>query len=98
MTSGEGAAEVAKTTGDMPPNQAANEIIHADFYEQNPNKQIAVDQLPLLRDWLAYPGDKGLAVTQVLYDGIESIVTSEEDDMKALQSDLVAEVGDMLPK
>ena len=51
-----------------------------------------------MRDWLAYPGDKGLAVTQVLYDGIESIVTGEEDDMKALQSDLAAEIGDMLPR
>jgi len=56
ITSGEGAAEVAKTTGYMPPNKAANEIILADFYEQNPNKQTDVDQLPLLRDWLAYPG------------------------------------------
>ncbi|MAJ04961.1 MAG: ABC transporter substrate-binding protein, partial [Marinovum sp.] len=37
ITSGEGAAEVAKTTGYMPPNKAANEIILADFYEQNPN-------------------------------------------------------------
>ena len=45
ITSGEGAAEVAKTTGYMPPNKAANEIILADFYEQNPNKQTAVDQL-----------------------------------------------------
>ena len=89
---------MAETTGYMPPNKAANEVILKDFYKNNPNKETAVRQLPLLRDWLAYPGDKGLAVTQVLYDGIESIVTGEEDDMKALQSDLVAEVGDMLPK
>ncbi|WP_339856979.1 ABC transporter substrate-binding protein [uncultured Nisaea sp.] len=98
ITSGIGAAAVAETTGYMPPNKAANEVILKDFYKNNPNKETAVRQLPLLRDWLAYPGDKGLAVTQVLYDGIESIVTGEEDDMKALQSDLVAEVGDMLPK
>ncbi len=98
ITSGTGAAAVAETTGYMPPNKAANEIILKDFYKRNPNKETAVRQLPLLRDWLAYPGDKGLAVTQVIYDGIESIVTGEEDDMKALQEDLVAEVGDMLPK
>ncbi|WP_193187006.1 ABC transporter substrate-binding protein [Nisaea sediminum] len=98
ITSGLGAAAVAETTGYMPPNKAANEIILADFYKRNPNKETAVRQLPLLRDWLAYPGDKGLAVTQVIYDGIESIVTGENDDMAALQSDLVAEVGDMLPE
>ena len=98
ITSGEGAAAVARTTGYMPPNKAANEVILADFYKKNPNKQTAVDQLPLLRDWLAYPGDKGLAVTQVIYDGIESVVTGEQDDIKALQEELVEEVNDMLPK
>ena len=32
----------------------------------------AVNQLPLLREWQAYPGENGLAITQVIYDGIES--------------------------
>lgn len=98
ITSGEGAAAVARTTGYMPPNKAANEVVLVDFYKQNPNKKTAVDQLPLLRDWQAYPGDKGLAITQVLYDGIESIVTGEQDDMKKLQSELVEEVTDLLPQ
>ncbi len=97
ITSGEGAAEVAKTTGYMPPNKAANEVILADFYDQNPNKQTAVDQLPLLRDWLAYPGDNGLAITQVIYDGIERIVTGDATDMQELQEELVEEVNDLLP-
>ena len=97
ITSGDGAAEVAKTTGYMPPNKAANEIILADFYEQNPNKQTAVDQLPLLRDWLAYPGDNGLAITQVIYDGIERIVTGNATDMEELQEELVEEISDLLP-
>ncbi len=97
ITSGDGAAEVAKTTGYMPPNKAANEIILADFYEQNPNKQTAVDQLPLLRDWLAYPGDNGLAITQVIYDSIERIVTGDATDMKELQQEMVEEVNDLLP-
>ena len=81
----------------MPPNKAANEIILADFYEQNPNKQTAVDQLPLLRVWLAYPGDNGLAITQVIYDSIERIVTGDATDMKKLQEEMVEEVNDLLP-
>jgi len=97
ITSGEGAADVARTTGYMPPNKAANEIILKDFYTQNPNKQTAVDQLPLLRDWLAYPGDNGLAITQVIYDGIEKIVTGEAEDMKVLQKELMEDVGDLMP-
>ena len=98
ITSGEGAAAVAQTTGYMPPNKAANEIILADFYEKNQNNKTAVDQLPLLRDWLAYPGDKGLAITQVLYDGIEGIVTGEYDDMAELQEELMEEASALLPK
>lgn len=98
ITSGEGAADVARTTGYMPPNKAANEIILANFYKENPNKQTAVDQLPLLRDWQAYPGDKGLAVTQVIYDRIEEIVVGDADDMNVLQQELVEEVQELLPK
>ena len=40
-TSGTGAAAVAETTGYMPPNEAANELL-ADFYAKNPNKHTAV--------------------------------------------------------
>ena len=98
ITSGEGAAEVAKTTGYMPPNKAANEIILADFYKANPNKQTAVDQLPLLRDWLAYPGDKGLAITQVIYDGMEKLATGEASDVADLQQEMAEEAGDLMPR
>ena len=96
VTSGVGAAAVAETTGYMPPNKAANEIILADFYKQNPNKQTAVTQLPLLREWFAYPGDNGLAITQVIYDGMEAIVVEDKDDMMELQEELVEEVEDLL--
>ena len=98
ITSGEGAAEVARTTGYMPPNRAANEIILKDFYKNNPNKETAVRQLPLLREWQAYPGDKGLAATQVIYDALETIVTGEQNDMKQVQKELTEEVQDLLPK
>lgn len=97
ITSGQGAAEVARTTGYMPPNKAANEVILADFYKNNPNKETAVRQLPLLRDWQAYPGDNGLAITQVIYDGMEGIVTGEYDDMEELQEQLAEETQDLLP-
>ncbi|MEM5478052.1 extracellular solute-binding protein [Pacificibacter sp. AS14] len=96
ITSGEGAAEVARTTGYMPPNQAANEIILKDFYAENPAKATAVRQLPLLREWQAYPGDNGLAATQVIYDGLEGIVSGEYEDMSELQEQLTEEVQELL--
>ena len=79
-------------------NKAANEIILKDFYAKNPTKATAVRQLPLLREWQAYPGDKGLAMTQLLYDGIERIVVGDANDMKALQAELTEESTDLLPK
>jgi len=95
-TSGVGASLVAETTGYIPPNKAANDLL-TDFYANNPNKYTAVEQSGLLRDWIAYPGDNGLAITQVLYDGMESIVTGDSDDMAALQEELVEEVNDLIP-
>jgi len=86
----------ALETGYMPPNKAANEML-GDFYRQNPNKHTAVRQAGLLREWIAYPGDNSLAITQVLYDGLESIVTGDSDDMAALQEELADEVSSMLP-
>jgi multiple sugar transport system substrate-binding protein len=96
ITSGPGAAVVAETTGYMPPNKAANDLL-VDFYENNPNKQTAVRQAGLLRDWIAYPGNQGLAITQVIYDYLESIVTGEADDMQELQAEMAEEVSAMLP-
>ena len=77
-------------------NKAANEML-GDFYKANPNKYTAVKQAGLLREWIAYPGDNSLAITQLLFDGQESIVTGAADDMKALQEELAEEVSDMLP-
>lgn len=95
ITSGIGAAKVAETTGYVPPNKAANEIIK-DFYAQNPNKETAVKQLPLLSEWFAYPGNNGLAVTQVIYDKLESVVTHESTDMKALLQEMNEEIADLM--
>jgi multiple sugar transport system substrate-binding protein len=95
ITSGFGAAKVAETTGYMPPNKAANEVYLKDFYEQNPNKLTAVKQLPLLSEWFAYPGENGLAITQVIYDKLESVVTGDAQDMPALLVEMDEEVGDL---
>ena len=45
-------------------------------------------QLPLLADWFVYPGDIGLADTQVIHDGLESIVVGDADGMHALLAEM----------
>ena len=97
-TSGEGAAAVALTTGYIPPNKVANELLMDNFYAKNPNKLTAVRQLPLLSEWFAYPGDNGLAITQLIEDKLESILVGDADDMAALRDEMVEEVNDLLPR
>ncbi|WP_066703629.1 ABC transporter substrate-binding protein [Celeribacter ethanolicus] len=96
-TSGEGAAAVALTTGYVPPNKVANDLLMDNFYAENPNKLTAVNQLPLLSEWFAYPGDNGLAVTQVIEDSLESILVGDADDMEELRDEMVDEVNALLP-
>ncbi|MGY9048740.1 sugar ABC transporter substrate-binding protein [Puniceibacterium antarcticum] len=97
-TSGEGAAAVALTTGYVPPNKVANALLMEDFYTKNANKLTAVNQLPLLSEWFAYPGDNGLAVTQVIEDHLESIFVGDAHNMEELRDDLVEEVNALLPR
>lgn len=98
-TSGRGAAYVAETTGYMPPNKKANEVYLKDFYAANPNKYTAVRQLPLLRDWYAFPGKNGLKITKVIYDGMQSIATRERvGQPDAVLADVSGEVQKLLPK
>lgn len=98
-TSGQGAAYVAQTTGYMPPNKAANEVILKDFYARNPNKFTAVKQLPLLRDWYAFPGENGLKITKVIEDGMQSIASRERvDEPDAVLKDIVEDTQKLLPK
>ena len=78
------------------PNKAANALL-GEFYKKNPNKHTAVRQAALLREWIAYPGRKSLAITQTIYDQIELIVTGDANDMKELQAEMVEEVSSMPP-
>lgn len=98
-TSGQGAAIVARTTGYMPPNKKANEVYLKDFYAQNPNKYTAVAQLPLLREWYAFPGKNGLKITKVIEDAMQSIVTGERvNEPDKVLEDMADKVQKLLPK
>lgn len=99
VTSGQGAAVVAKTTGYMPPNKQANEKYLKDFYEKNPNNFVAVTELPLMTNWYAFPGKNGLKITDTIYDDMQSIVTGERaDEPLEVLEDMVKSVQKLLPR
>ncbi|MCG8558390.1 MAG: ABC transporter substrate-binding protein [Hyphomicrobiales bacterium] len=98
-TSGRGAAIVAETTGYMPPNKKANEVVLKDFYAKNPNKFVAVKQLPLLREWYAFPGKNGLKITKIIEDALQSIATGERmNEPDKVLAEMSEKVQKLLPK
>ena len=79
----EGSKAVAKMTGYMPSNQvAAKELTDEGFYKNNPNNATAVQELPYMTGWYAFPGKNSLKITEVIYDHMESIVSSDETNTK----------------
>lgn len=94
-----GAAIVARSTGYMPPNKVANEIYLKDFYVQNPNNYTAVQQLPLLTRWYAFPGENGLKITDVIKDHLQTIVSGKRaNEPRAVLKDMTADVQKLLPR
>lgn len=95
----EGAAIVARTTGYMPPNKKANDVLLKGFYETHPNNYTAVSQLPLLTKWYAFPGENGLKITDVIKDHMNSVVNgTRAGEPDAVLADMAADVRKLLPK
>jgi multiple sugar transport system substrate-binding protein len=98
-SSGKGAAIVAQTTGYMPPNKKANEEYLKDFYATHPNNFTAVQQLPLMTDWYAFPGKNGLKITHVIHDHMQSIASGQRvNESDKVLDDMVADVQKLLPR
>lgn len=96
-TSGKGAAIVAETTGYMPPNKKANEEYLKDFYASHPNNFTAVQQLPLMTDWYAFPGKNGLKITQVIHDHMQSIASGDRmNESGKVLEEMVTDVQKLL--
>lgn len=94
-----GASIVARTTGYMPPNKVANEIYLKDFYAQNPNNYTAVQQLPLLTRWYAFPGENGLKITDVIKDHLQTIVSGKRaGEARVVLGEMAADVQKLLPR
>lgn len=71
----EGAKVVATNTGYMAPNKLAVAALR-DQFEKNPNALTVYKHQPYMTGWYAFPGKNGLKITEVLYSGMEKIVTT----------------------
>jgi len=94
-TGGEGQTIMAKGTGYMPVNQAAvtTPELLGDYYKQHPNQATALKQLPLLTEWVSYPGSNSLKMIEVVKGYTEGLINgtkTAEQTMPPLVRDLTA--------
>jgi multiple sugar transport system substrate-binding protein len=87
-----GQTQMVNLTGYMPSNELAvkDPELLGRFYEKNANHQTSIAQLPVLTEWVSFPGDNSLKVIEVIKNHTEALVTGRataEQTMPALVSD-----------
>ena len=98
-TSAWGGEVVVKNSGYMAPNQllADDPAYLGDFYKENPNFATALEQLPMVTPFYAYPGDNGLKINKAIHDRVNEVVAQRMTPEDAL-SEMSAEVAKLLGK
>ena len=92
-----GSEVVARQTGYMPPNQLAVKNLQ-EFYAKNPNNLTAVQSLPHMTGWYAFPGANGLKITDVIFDGMDSIATGKSKNPEKILAQMATDVQNLLPR
>lgn len=96
-TGAAGGAVVVQTTGYMAPNKNAAQQLQ-EFYEKNPNQHTAVEQLPYLTSWYAFPGPNGLKITDTVKDHLQSVMDGTRvDQADAVLAEMAADVQALIP-
>ena len=77
---------MTKNTGYFPANMLPIEDPNGlkGFYDENPNQYTAVQQLPWLTGWYAFPGENGLKITDVINDNLQTVFDKSEQPLVAL--------------
>lgn len=92
-----GSEVVARQTGYMPPNQLAVKNLKR-FYAKNPNNLTAVQSLPHMTGWYAFPGVNGLKITDIIYNAMDSIATGKSDKPEETLTKMAGDVQKLLPR
>ena len=67
------------------------------FYRENPLFRAAVEQIPVMQPWYAFPGSNGVRITQAIVDNLARIV-EQKATPEAVLADVTAEVQRLLPR
>ena len=67
------------------------------FYRDSPLFRPAMEQIPIMQPWYAFPGSNGVRITQAIVDNLARIV-EQKATPDAVLADLTAEVQRLLPR
>jgi len=67
------------------------------FYRENPLFRPAMEQIPRMQPWYAFPGSNGVRITQTIVDNLARIV-EQKATPEAVLADVTAEVQRLLPR
>jgi multiple sugar transport system substrate-binding protein len=94
-----GGTMMVKHTGYMPASTipATRDDMLKGFYAENPNHLPAIAQLDVMQAWYAFPGQNAIKITDVINDGMQSVVARRATPDAALDR-MVTEVTPLLPR
>ncbi|WEX74413.1 ABC transporter substrate-binding protein [Sinorhizobium numidicum] len=94
-----GASVVVPGTGYVPNNELAAKSPEylGNFYRENPLFRAALEQMPRMIPWYAFPGTNGVKVTQSIVENLSRVVEQSATPQEALD-DAAAEVESLLPR
>ena len=69
----------------------------AEFYRDNALFRPAMEQIPIMQPWYAFPGSNGVRITQAIVDNLARIVEQQATPEKVL-ADMTAQVQRLLPQ
>jgi multiple sugar transport system substrate-binding protein len=86
-------------TGYMPGNEIAvkSPELLGPFYAKNPNHMASIRQLPLLTDWVSFPGSNSLKIIEVIKNHTESLVTGKRSAAEVMPN-LLRDMNSLMPK
>ena len=67
------------------------------FYRENPLFRPAMEQIPLMQPWYAFPGSNGVRITTTIVDNLARIV-EQKATPEAVLADVTTEVQKLLPR
>jgi multiple sugar transport system substrate-binding protein len=94
-----GTTQVIKKVGYTPVNVLAlqDPKLLKGYFDTRPLHKVAVDQIPLIREWFAYPGPNSIKIDDVIGQHLYAVVDKSMTPEAALVS-LTAEVNRLLPR